>query len=715
MPVPGLDERFITGVDLSPYFVDKDTGAALAGGKVYFYSDTQRLNSKLVYTLEGNPGAYQYTELPNPVTLSAVGTIQSGGNDVPLYYFPYDANGNVELYYVVVTDAAGVVQYTRQAWPTLAGSEIPTNDSGSQTNQISNPQFVDFVNDGAPSLSISFTGAGVKTFKIGSGWAITCTHSTDGTLTVTRNAIAGLSNYPTNPPFTITVTPSGGVTGVFLNQVLTVTPALWASKYISAGLLLGGNSSAEVRFYAPNNTYTTVLNASNTAVNPAYYTNTAQIPASTVANTGLNGFTILSIVLPADSASTLSSVQVISSFAGESVPYIQESANRQITQTFYNYRDNLLNKPISSYLVGWDFPLNPAQFVGRTVGASGSASFYTWDQTILFQSVASAFAISESTIGSIKITNTSGAGAQCALIQYLDQKAARKILAGSDFLSVQICGATSATAGVQTTTTLLYTAAGSLPVLPTSVVSSLNSAGGIASKNGTWTEVPVDGDRTMTAFLNAGGNENLQTISLESWVSALAAADAPTATFFAIVVGTGTIPAGQSIEFKSISLVPGNVATPPAPQTYDDVLRECQYYYTKSYLPSNYAGNSTTAGSIVAQQGMFSTATNGVYYAGAFMVDFNSTLRTTPSLSIYSTAGTASSVTYYVYNALSNTVTPISFSISNWTASGLGYIAANRAVYAPVLPFGIAGDGTDRVVYTAITFHYTADARLGVV
>src|SRR5574337_1010397 len=96
--------NFIASTSLEEYFVDENTGLPLAGGSVYFYKDTARTVPKLVYELTGDPntvGGYSFAPLPNPVQLSATGTfMDNNGNNIAVYYNPFDAEGNLELYYV---------------------------------------------------------------------------------------------------------------------------------------------------------------------------------------------------------------------------------------------------------------------------------------------------------------------------------------------------------------------------------------------------------------------------------------------------------------------------------------------------------------------------------------------------------------------------------------------------------------------------------------
>jgi hypothetical protein len=150
-----LNASYTPGYSLQEYFVDKVTGLPLNGGLVYFYSDVNRTTPKAVYTISGTPPNYIYTQLPNPVVLSSVGTPTDGnGNDIIIYYYPYDTNGNIELYYVNITDSSGNVQFTREGVPNLASSS--STSVPDITNYIPNGQLLlhNDNNDNLPTATI---------------------------------------------------------------------------------------------------------------------------------------------------------------------------------------------------------------------------------------------------------------------------------------------------------------------------------------------------------------------------------------------------------------------------------------------------------------------------------------------------------------------------------------------------------------------------------
>lgn len=138
-----LNSNYMIAPSLQSYFVSKDTGLPLTNGYIYFYIDGTNI-PKPVYELSGTYPDYTYTVLPNPLPLSSVGTpTDPQGNDIIIYYFPFDGTanipGNVQLYTIAVYDSNGVLQFTRNAWPNFEAGSISTSDE--LINLIPNGQF----------------------------------------------------------------------------------------------------------------------------------------------------------------------------------------------------------------------------------------------------------------------------------------------------------------------------------------------------------------------------------------------------------------------------------------------------------------------------------------------------------------------------------------------------------------------------------------------
>lgn len=137
-----LDAKYIIAPSPEQYYVDKNTGLPLAAGIVRFFSDINRSTPKSVFKLSGSPPNYSYVDIGSEIILSGVGTFQdlSGNNIIP-YYYPYDADGNIELYFIQVLSSDLVEQFTREAWPNFIG-DSGTDQGLDITNYIPNGQFL---------------------------------------------------------------------------------------------------------------------------------------------------------------------------------------------------------------------------------------------------------------------------------------------------------------------------------------------------------------------------------------------------------------------------------------------------------------------------------------------------------------------------------------------------------------------------------------------
>lgn len=196
-----LDERYFIAPSLEMYFVNKDSGLPLSNGKVFFYKDDARSVPKPVYQISGAPPNYSYSVLPNPSILSSVGTFQDdSGNDIIPYYFPYNANGNLELYYIEVYDENDVLQFTREGWPNLTTSQITANQD--VTNFVPNGQFL--LHNNVPASSANSFVAGVITQPVTiigqGGWTFERDIGSTATDIVTFPRYGSAVTFPTGNP-----------------------------------------------------------------------------------------------------------------------------------------------------------------------------------------------------------------------------------------------------------------------------------------------------------------------------------------------------------------------------------------------------------------------------------------------------------------------------------------------------------------------------------
>lgn len=727
-----LNSNYITALDLNPYFVDNATGEPLAAGIISFYEDSSRTTPKAVYQLTGSPPNYTYTALPNSLTLSSVGTIEDTlGNQVALYYYPYDEDGEIQLYYIVVTDADGNPQFTREAWPNITDADSPSqNQNNVIINQLSNPQFADVFFDPSSTWTITLTGSGSYAYHIGPGWDLSITATAATTVGVLRTAVAGISQYPTNPPYIITFTPGSNISSLKLVQRLPHNPNIWAPATGVDGGCVGfnvtlKNGSALSANYKPSNgTTTPIFSESNATGSYFEFSTVTQLPPANNLNTADAGYVDIELVLNESSPTTLTSVQVVGvdNAAVMGIMFNQAPVNRQIDQLFHYYKTPLEAKPINSYLVGWDFPLNPAQALGPTVAAFATGvntSNYVWDQTICFQTANSGVSFSrDASNKGLKVT--AAATGQFALIQYLDMPTAYQLLNGE--ASVNISAVTNVVAGIVGTVELYYCTDASLPDITTnnSIVATLNITGGIATKHGAWTAITRKLP-TATFKVETSATTEFNDYAFNGWDMEGDAA-VNTATFFAIVIGFAPLANTNTITFNSISVVPGSIPTKPAPQTAGEALFDCQRYYETSYLSGNVPGTAVShAGALSMPQG--STVKDGGNningLSAAFYLPYKAQKRVAPTLTLYSDqSGDTGKV--YGHLLFSNSIRAETDVVlaTYWTdyyqgPKGMGFTPINSGDMG--LVYGAGGGATALLGQTWISFQYVSDARLGVV
>lgn len=614
-----MAEEYISISDLESYFVDKDTGAPLAGGYLQFWQDSDRTVPKLVFEKQqtgadpvtGSP-VYQFVPLPDPIQLSAVGTPQdANGNNITIYYYPYDADGNVELYYVAAFNYLAVPQFTREGVPNTFATDEPGVGESSLENQISNPQFIEVNFDPNFGVTISSSVSGTKSVEIAPDWILQIVFGAAGNVVVNRESNPGNSNLPTNPPYILSITPRANVSQLSLIQKLPNTPGIWSPAsaeiegWVATNIVVGPNTTGLSVNYVPSSgASTTLLTASNTSSTYEEFSNSVELPPSANTSAPPIGFTNIVINLATSTPSLITSVQVVPT-NGEltGLLFNQDTFNRQLDHLFNYYKSKLDFKPIPSYLVGWNFPQNPAQFLGTDIAAQavGAAkSYYIWDQTIVFQSVDSALTVSRDSTGALKIL--AALTSQHALVQYLPAPVAIEML--SRRKCVHICA--NASVATVATVSLWYTkdALPSTVASNDSMVLTLDANGYPATQNGTWIQVPRGGLSNSTVlnngYTNAAqftipiaptGAASFNSIALQGW-DMQGNTDINSATFFAIVVGTASLNADAYVLWQDIACQDGDIATVSAPKTMDSVLRECQYYYESSFLPGTIPTNN---------------------------------------------------------------------------------------------------------------------------
>jgi hypothetical protein len=291
---------------------------------------------------------------------------------------------------------------------------------------------------------------------------------------------------------------------------------------------------------------------------------------------------------------------------------------------------------------------------------------------------------------------------------------------------------------------IVFNQSGSVPLLPSSI-GSINAAGTFtlntnAGQGLNWTEIPRSGLDTATAQLNkintsANINDAANDYGFNGWKLTNASQISDTDRFAIVASFSYAVP-GTKIVVNSISLVPGDIATRPAPMQLEDVQKQCQRYYETSFPliteVSQTVPRVTYDNILFALQTTIYDQDGGISFSNTsgFSNLYQAEKRAAPLLSIYS--GTTTSlnppnnlgkVQAFVmlpslaitkielniegrYAPIANTATYFNPYV-NSGKKGFSYIGLNSN-YSTVAT-GAA------VSNTWINYHYIADARLGIV
>jgi hypothetical protein len=725
-----LDERYFVTADLEEYFVDKDSGLPLAGGTLTFYRDVARNTPKTVYQLIGAPPTYSFTALPNPVPLSAVGTPQdAGGDNVVIYYFPYDADGNLDLYYVVCRDSNGVEQFSREAWPNVTAANSPTSNGFGVQNQLSNPQFTQvFINDGQATV-YSVSAATNQVFEFAPNWDFVI--SGTGTVTVERIAIAGIDNVATSPPYVLDISVSLGITSCYLRQRLYLNSGLWASTanqsiFLSGTLIarneLAGTSGIEM-FYVESSGGSPIPIVDAAFDNSGYQVLTgitaASIPLSTDTNTDEAGYVDIYLSFLIGSDVRISSVQVIPTLSQTTLEYDLNASNREQALMGDYYIPRLNSRPAASLLTGWDFTVNPFQFAAS--GNIGATAAYICDQTIALRGASGAVAFAQDAVTSGLSLTTAGNNDAFYLMQYLSADDAKRILGTR--LSVNVFGYMTSNSTPVTMRVYLFRAdsGSSIPTLPTSIGTVATSGVFTLTASG-WTQIPRSGLDTAQVVIpailtDADINNADNDMSFTGWELTDNTQISDTDKF-AMVVTFGYTDTSTAITINSISLIPSDIPSRPAPETFDEVIRKCQYYYEKSYKLSFPAGTISLNGAIVCEQ---QPATAGVFYRAFprfLIIRYETRKRITVTPSFYSpVTGTLGNVYLLVYQDSTTVISSDAAISGNWILDDQGEtgVTMEPVSRGTQVTASVAGSPDTNGSEAIALFHYVADARLGIV
>lgn len=723
-----IDSHYIPAFSIEDVLLDKDTGAPLSGGLVYFEQDNQRGVLKPVYQITGTSPNYSYTQLPNPMVLSAIGTFEDSlSNPTIPYFFPYDADVNAEYYYVRVTSSVDVPQFAREAQPYISTSGMDSVSSAFE-NEISNPQFAEVLFDTSSSTYVyNFNAAVQEVVNIAPDWDIVVSCTAAGTVTVSQLTPAGSLNVITNPGTILSIT-SAGLSRLRLRQRIYGSPNLWGSGFIAASFVAktySGGAVGLTLYYSQSNgvvidepiVTATLLGDGLYAAHPG----SASIPMSDSTEFFPNSYIDIEFDIPLSVHIDITSliVAMTGDVSIDNITYNEDTQNRQIDHLFHYYKPQLEFKPIPSLLVGWDFPLNPAQALGDNVTLNTTAA-YIWDQTIC-QSVVGNIAVARSAFSSGFEATTANNLEAFYMLQYLDGNQAREILGNK--LSVNVNAFRSQTGGAVICKVYLYSgrSVSTFPTLPTTI-GTIDASGIFTLTAANWSLIPRGnlGQASGALSIVSAGDytqlNDVEDLQFNGWELDDSTQISDT-TKFAIVVTFSCPTAGTVVTADSISLVKGDVSTRPSAQTFNQVLSDCQYYYEKSYNNTTVPGNAA-GGGLVAQQvtsPMTGSMATGVISVipRSFGFQYNTIKRTTaPLITLYSPQTGASPRVYAVlFNGGSNLFAQDA-AVGNWTET---YKSSKDCSFIPngVSPLSTSGSTTGNQAEAYIVYHYVVNARIG--
>ncbi len=654
----------------------------------------------------------------NPLQFQPSGTLPNN------LYFDPDKTYRIEI-------RQGNTQNDPLIW--LIENYNPSEDAGANAgsafggdNLVSNPQFseVDFTND----LILE----GEDTFDIAPGWQLFLDGDQGGAnARLTLTPLDGQQNQVNSPPYFLRLQ-IASYTTVELRQVFTGNGAIFASVdneqtgVVSMGFTARADDDYPIEvIYQPSVGESTTI-VQDTVFSGVFksFTGIEVLPSSNNTNTGDNATVTMVIALQGTGNLEISNLQMVGGVipVNSELPapteYIQETIERGVDHLFHYYKDSLVMQPKEDILTGWNFSLNPYQFIAPAISAMPAAlTQYRADQTIVRQEFASSIetgqAIDPANNFAFQVQPVDSQDSRVALIQYVDAATIRpywnKVL--SSLAKVKFVSPTLNT-NVGLKMRLIYR-----NDLPPTLGDAEPITGwdvnGDPEFDPSWGEILPLNDPTYT--LENGSN--FVDFSFDQFQMP----PAENATMYLGVVIYTTEPfvstpgSKDELIFDSVSLVNNDFAIASPPKTFDQVLQECQFYYEQSYTSASAIGTNISEGSL--RRGQTAGQGDGSAYRADFGFEFNSIKRTSPTITLYSVSNGAAGTVFIVIRKdaatgpLNPDFTGSNVAISGW---GLQIVSTKNVIYTtPTGGAAVSASSGGNNIYAVAEFQYTADARLG--
>ena len=198
-------DQFILAPSLQMFFINPTNCQPLSAGFITSYRDTDRTPTgyKPLYRIGGTPTSPTWTALPNPCALDMCGIFvdPNNGDEILPYYNVIDEDGNIDLYYITISDQFGTIISTIEHFPSVTVNSTPTITQ--VENFITNGQFLEHLD--LPASGLVPSGDAVTGIAYG-GWTFVQTPGSTSINYVTFPRYNAPTDSPTqNPRYALNV------------------------------------------------------------------------------------------------------------------------------------------------------------------------------------------------------------------------------------------------------------------------------------------------------------------------------------------------------------------------------------------------------------------------------------------------------------------------------------------------------------------------------
>ena len=722
-----LDPHYIPFYNIAQFIWDKESGVPLSAGTVKFWVDTQRATPKEVFRLSGVSPNYTYTSLGAELTLGATGAfVDLSGDPVVIYAYPYDADGNIQRYYIEVFAEDETPQFVVEAAPYVFKIELPPDQIISGDNELNNPQFVEVSFNPQAPYTYTFTAAVNEVVEVAPNWQIVA--SGTGTITVERVVLTE-TNTPSNPPYVLDIT-STGLGDLTLYQRLENSPRLLAGTFVSGYFIAASEDGLQHALqmeYMPSGgalTENTIIDETITS-DGSYNVlqGNLEITGTINPDPATTGYVDVQIIIPVGAHIRVSSFQIVQVNTGINVLFGELSTQKQKNQLFQYYENQTVQQSRDNLLVNWG-NVKISQFRATSLANVASQCSYVADQTILYQTGANKFQFGISEVDNF-VLKPQAAATDCrfALIQYIQPAT---INGYSGYYLSSLIRALLET--IQDTTTrlkvrLIWRADAPPTIGATEPISSWANGTDPTFSAG-WTAVVPLNDPAYSVselFESTLGEDTMPPYTFDQMQMPNTGNDLFVGLVVYIMDALDSTTGDEDLFYLGrMSLTNTQFGVDANPVTFDQNLINCEYYYEKSYDEGTLPGTATDVGILIAYQDSFKADIDTSVFVKptTFQINFHTPKRDIPTMALYANNGALNSVTVV---AQSETAGPTFEQVESVVAlagiwGGAGD-SAKRKHYTPgtlvaIEVAGFSSGADDTNAY--LIYHYDADARLGI-